>query len=213
MTLDQFFESIPEPLFELFASLNYPWEALDALPEFLASLQLGKIDCDVPPGVFLQSPETITIQEGTILEPGAYIAGPCFIGKNCQIRHSAYVRGGVYASDRCVIGHASEVKGSIFFPGAAAAHFNYVGDSILGHEVNLGAGVKIANLRLDREEVEVLYEGKVLSTGRRKFGAILGDRSQIGCNVALSPGTLLKLGAICAPPRFRTTEQNFVVSQ
>ena len=110
------------------------------------------------------------------MEPGAYIEGPCVIGKACQIRHSAYVRPYVVTGDRCIIGHSSEVKHSILLDGAQAPHFNYVGDSILGNGVNLGAGVICANFRLDHREVIVEIEGNRHETGLRKFGAIVGRR-------------------------------------
>jgi bifunctional N-acetylglucosamine-1-phosphate-uridyltransferase/glucosamine-1-phosphate-acetyltransferase GlmU-like protein len=108
------------------------------------------------------------------------------------VRHGDYVRPYVLTGKRCVIGHSTEVKHSILLDGAQAPHFNYVGDSILGKGVNLGAGVICANFRLDHGEVIVEVEGKRFKTGLRKFGAILGDLSQIGCNSVLNPGVLLR---------------------
>lgn len=126
-----------------------------------------------------------------MIEPGVYIQGPCIIGKNCVIRHGAYIREGVICGDYCQIGHSAELKHSILLNHACATHFVYVGDSILGNEVNLGAGVKCANLRLDRSEVVVAWNGKRVKTGLKKLGAIVGDRVQIGCNCVLNPGTLI----------------------
>ena len=99
----------------------------------------------------------VTLGEGSVIEPGAYVKGPCWIGRNVEVRHGAYVRGQVIVGDGAVIGHATEVKGSIFLPGAKAGHFAYVGDSVLGRDVNLGAGTKLANLRLKGDEVKVLF--------------------------------------------------------
>ena len=175
------------------------WQALSNIESYLASLQLGLIESPFLEGVFLENPELISIGSGTVVEPGAYIRGPCFIGKNCQIRHGAYIRGNVLVGDGCVIGHATEIKHSILLNRAKAAHFAFVGDSILGNDVNLGAGVKCANLRLDGKPIEVRYQENSIATGLRKFGAIIGDSCQIGCNVVMNPGTLFGKGSNCFP--------------
>ena len=173
--------------------LNAPvWETLKELKKHLDHACLGKIECSISPGVTLVHPEKISIGRGSRLEPGSYIEGPCWIGKDCQIRHGAYVRPYVLTGDRCIIGHSTEVKHAIFLDDAQAPHFNYVGDSILGNKVNLGAGVVCANLRLDHGEVIVKIDKNLYKTGLKKFGAILGDRSQIGCNSVLNPGILLR---------------------
>ena len=153
--------------------------------------QIFRIEIKIPPGVHLDRPEWISIGLGTVIEPGVYIQGPCIIGKGCVLRHGAYLRDGVICGDRSVIGHSSEIKHSILLDEAAATHFTYVGDSILGGGANLGAGVKCANLRLDRTEVTVSLDGKWVRTGLKKFGAVIGDRVQIGCNCVLNPGTLI----------------------
>ena len=184
---------------ELFDQTVYVWEALHHIHEYLSEKKLGHIATSIPNGAHLINPELIAIGEGTIVEPGAYIQGPCIIGKNCQIRHGAYIRGGVITGDRCVIGHATEVKHSILLNDAHAAHFNYVGDSILGAGVNLGAGSMLANLRLDRKTVLISQGGRKIDTQLKKFGAVLGDGVQIGCNAVINPGTLLGPRAICYP--------------
>jgi len=171
----------------LFDNCTYAWEALSKLAQYLESQNLGKIECPVPDGVYLVNPELISIGKGTVIEPGSFIQGPCVIGRDCQIRFGAYIRGHVVTGDRCVIGHATEVKGSIFLDDVHAAHFNYVGDSILGNRVNLGAGAVLANLRFDHKEVKV---GDI-STGLKKLGAVLGDETQLGCNVVTNPGTVI----------------------
>lgn len=183
---------------ELFEGIEYPWMALLELKKFFKS-RVGKIACPIPKGVTLVHPELISIGEGSMVEAGAYIVGPCVFGKECQIRHGAYIRGNVVAGDRCVIGHATEVKESILLDGAAAPHFNYVGNSILGNGVNLGAGVVCANVRLDGEEVAVLFEGQRILTGMKKFGALVGDGSKLGANCVLNPGTLMGKKVFCAP--------------
>lgn len=167
------------------------WSALAFLKEYMRQKKTFQIEVEIPPGVFLENVEWISIGPGTQIEPGVLIRGPCWVGKNCVLRHGAYLREWVICGDDCQIGHSAEVKHSILLPQAAATHFSYVGDSILGRGVNLGAGVKCANLRLDREEVAIQYEGKKIKTGLKKMGAIVGDQVQIGCNCVLNPGTLV----------------------
>ncbi len=183
---------VPNYFFETFPNLFDPnkpaWNALKKLHDYLLTLPLGKIEGDVNELATLIHPELISIGKNTVVEAGAYIVGPAFIGENCQIRHGAYLRGDVFTENNCVIGHATEAKNAIFLEKAQAGHFAYVGDSILGKHVNLGAGTKCANLRFDRKNVKV----KGLDTGLRKFGAIFGDGAQTGCNVVTNPGTLME---------------------
>lgn len=174
----------------LWAKGDLVWSPLLRLSEYLKE-KVYKIEIEIPEGVFLVNREFISIGPGTVIEPGVMIHGPCIIGKNCIIRHGAYIREEVILGNECHIGHSSELKHSILLNRAAATHFVYVGDSILGESVNLGAGVKCANLRLDRREVSVLAKGKKWATGLKKFGAVIGDRVQIGCNCVLNPGTLV----------------------
>lgn len=142
----------------------------------------------------------IVIGEGTFLESGAIIKGNCIIGKDCEIRQGAYLRGNVITGNGCVIGHASEVKNSIFMDDSHAGHFAYVGDSVLGRHVNLGAGTKLANLQFrTRSEIDenkineiILRRDKTdIKTDMSKLGAVIGDYSEIGCNTVTSPCTLL----------------------
>ena len=135
----------------------------------------------------------VFIDKGAVVEPFVQIQGPCFIGANSEIRHCAYLRGYVYSGRSCVIGHTTEVKSSCFLDHAKAAHFAYVGDSILGQNCNLGAGTRLANLKLNKSVISYCdpISGQVVSSGLKKFGAILGDSCQTGCNSVLSPGTLL----------------------
>jgi NDP-sugar pyrophosphorylase family protein len=149
--------------------------------------------------VHLERPELIAIGPGTVIEPGVMIQGPCIIGSHCIVRHGAYLRDGVICGDRVVIGHSAEIKHSILMDETAATHFTYVGDCILGSGVNLGAGVKCANLRLDRKDVTVAAGTKKIGTGLKKFGAVIGDRVQIGCNCVLNPGTLIGRESISFP--------------
>ena len=183
----------------LFEEGAFPWEALKLLQAYLETQELGKIEVELSDSVHLVHPALISIAPGVVIEPNVFIQGPCIIGPGCVVRFGAYVRGHVILGKNCVVGHATEVKHSIFFDGAKAAHFNYVGDSILGSDVNLGAGVKCANYRLDGGPVAVSWEGKKINTGLKKFGAIVGDGAQIGCNAVTNPGTLVGKNAVIYP--------------
>ncbi len=142
----------------------------------------------------------VQIGPGAIIEPGALLKGPVIIGNNTEIRQGAYLRGDCLIGSGCVVGHTTEVKHSIFLDGAKAGHFAYIGDSILGNEVNLGAGTKLANLKFGHGSVKIKSDsGKVLDTGRRKIGAILGDRVQTGCNSVANPGVLLGHSSLVCP--------------
>ena len=170
------------------------WSGLLLLNDYLGR-SLFRIEVEIPAGVHLENRGQIAIGRGTVLEPGVLIQGPCIIGKNCRVLHGAYLRSGVILGDGCTVGHAVEMKHSILFDGASASHLCYVGDSILGRGVNLGAGVKCANLRLDRKEISI----QKIRTGLRKLGAIVGDRAQIGCNCVLNPGTVVGRESVAHP--------------
>jgi NDP-sugar pyrophosphorylase family protein len=174
------------------------WAPLRDLNDYLKG-QTFRIEIAIPKGVHLDRPELISIGKGTLIEPGVYIKGPCIIGKGCILRHGAYLRDGVLCGDHALIGHSSEIKHSILLDSSAATHFTYVGDSIIGSGANLGAGVKCANLRLDRKEIAVFVDGKRVKTGLKKLGALVGDRVQIGCNSVLNPGTLIGKDTVSYP--------------
>jgi UDP-N-acetylglucosamine diphosphorylase / glucose-1-phosphate thymidylyltransferase / UDP-N-acetylgalactosamine diphosphorylase / glucosamine-1-phosphate N-acetyltransferase / galactosamine-1-phosphate N-acetyltransferase len=149
------------------------------------------------PGVFIG--DQVLIGEGTVIEDGVMIKGPAIIGRNCELRHNAYIREHVIIGDNCVIGNACEFKHSLLFNHANVPHFSYVGDSILGYKAHLGAGVKISNVKLMPGNVKVLKEGMQFDTGLRKFGAMLGDHTDIGCNSVLNPGSVIGRGSVIYP--------------
>lgn len=195
-----FFDLTDFPYKNLFEPDDYPWLALPKIKTYLEQCTLGEMKgAEISSAAYLVHPEQISIGEGSIVEPGAYIQGPCIIGKNCVIRHGAYIRGYLIAGDGCVIGHDTEVKNAIFLQNVHAAHFAYVGDSILGNHVNLGAGTKCANFKLDQSLISIHYQQKRIPTSFRKLGAIIGDRSQIGCNAVTNPGTLIGQSVRCYP--------------
>lgn len=143
--------------------------------------------------------EQVWIGEGTVVEDGAMIKGPAIIGRNCEIRHNAYIRENVIIGDGCVVGNSSEIKNAILFNNAVVPHFNYVGDSILGWKAHLGAGVKISNFKLVPGNIMVEWEGRRIDTGLRKFGALVGDRAEVGCNAVLNPGSIVGRDCVVYP--------------
>ncbi len=205
----------PKDLHPLFAALpggfaaafdpDAPWALLgEPLEAALAALPSADLRAAVGPEVHLLG-DRIAIGEGTRILPGAVILGPARIGRDVEIRPGAFLRGGVWIGDGCVVGANTEVKHAILLDGARAPHLNYVGDSILGSGVNLGAGTILSNFRFDGRPVAVPADGGKIATGLRKLGAILGDRSQTGCNCVLHPGvvvgtdTVIYPGALLAP--------------
>ena len=183
----------------IFDGCNFAWEALKKIEPYLA-----KIPRQNPPKTFPGASigEFVIIGEGTKVEPGAMIKGPAIIGKNCQIRHNAYIRENAIVGNDCVVGNASELKNVLLFNGVQAPHYNYVGDSILGYKAHLGAGVKISNIKLVSGNVTVTLDGVPTDTGLRKFGALLGDHAEVGCNAVLNPGSILGRGAMVYPNVF-----------
>ena len=183
----------------LFDGCEFAWDALKKIAPYLA-----RVTRQSPPHRFPGATigDRVTIGAGTVVEPGAMIKGPAIIGKNCQIRHNAYIRENVIIGDDCVVGNASELKNAVLFNGAQVPHYNYVGDSILGHKAHIGAGVKISNIKLLPGNVTVEKDGVPFDTGLRKFGALMGDHAEAGCNAVLNPGSILGRGAVVYPNVF-----------
>ncbi|MDR1084009.1 MAG: glucose-1-phosphate thymidylyltransferase [Deltaproteobacteria bacterium] len=142
------------------------------------------------PGVTICD-ERVEIGPGVLVESGAMLKGPTILGADTQIRQGAYVRGGVFTGEYCLIGHATEVKNSLLLDRAKAGHFAYIGDSVLGRKVNLGAGTKLANLKLNDNPFRYRHQGELIEVAARKMGAVLGDGVVTGCNSVTNPGTLL----------------------
>ncbi len=197
-TTEALFDLVHTEHAALFDGTRYPWEVLKKLAEHirlnLRPVQLHRAVGRVHIG------EHVQIGEGTVVEDGAMILGPAIIGKNCQIRHGAYIRENVIIGDGCTVGNSCEVKNSLLFNGAQVPHFNYVGDCVLGHKAHLGAGAALSNLKLDGSNVWVEgAEGVPIDTGLRKFGALLGDHTDIGCNAVLNPGSIIGRNSLVYP--------------
>lgn len=197
MDLPALFAHLPETFLDGYLA-EAPWELLgDALDEVLGQLPSESIASPLHPEVHLAG-DRIMIGKGTRVAPGATLEGPLFIGNDVEIRTGAYLRGGVWIGNGCTVGANTEVKHSIFLDQAKAPHLNYVGDSILGEDVNLGAGTVLSNFRHDGKEISI-GGSDGLTTGRRKLGAILGDGVQTGCNSVLHPGVVVGRGSEIYP--------------
>ena len=183
---------------ELFHGCKHPWDALKHLADYIGrTVNPGITGASVSDCAHVGA--RVFIGEGTVVEPGACIIGPAIIGARCQIRHNAYIRENTIVGDDCVVGNSTEVKHSVLFNRCQVPHFNYIGDSILGHRAHLGAGAILSNVKLDNTHVFVEIEGTPVDTGLRKFGALVGDHSDIGCNAVLNPGSIVGRGSLIYP--------------
>jgi NDP-sugar pyrophosphorylase family protein len=178
-------------------NLQFAWEALPKLGPYLQFRLQPGIHGRLVGRPFVS--DRVFIGEGTIIEQGAFLRGPAWIGKNCQIRAGCYIRENVIVGDGCVLGNSCEFKNCLLFNGVQVPHFNYVGDSILGHRAHLGAGVICSNVRLDHGEVVVRAGSQEWSTGLKKFGALVGDHAEVGCNSVLNPGSILGRRSLVYP--------------
>lgn len=182
---------------ELFNGCNYAWEALTKIKAYVEANNKAELRNKCEGRAFIG--DLVFIGEGTVVEDGAMIKGPAIIGKNCQIRHNAYIREHVIVGDGCVVGNSSELKNVLLFNGCQVPHFNYLGDSILGYKAHVGAGVIASNLKSLPRNVTVDMKGVPFDTGLRKFGALIGDNAEIGCNSVLNPGSIIGRGAVIYP--------------
>jgi NDP-sugar pyrophosphorylase family protein len=181
----------------LFEDVEHVWQALPKISAYLQFRLKPAILGKLIGKPFISN--AVYIGKGTIVEHGAMIKGPAWIGENCEIRNGAYIRENVILGDGVVAGNSSEFKNCLVFNDAEVPHYNYVGDSILGYKAHLGAGVILSNVRLDRASVSVTTAAGAVKTGLRKFGAVIGDRSEIGCHAVLSPGSLIGRSCIVYP--------------
>ncbi len=165
-----------------------PWDLLKANEIFMSRL-VGKVEGEVEPGATLKG--NVVVEKGALVRSGSYILGPAFISKGCEVGPNCYIRGGTCLGPNVKVGASVEVKNSIIMAGSHVPHHNYVGDSIIGERCNLGAGTKVANLRFDDKNVRVSSGGKVIDSGRRKLGVIMGDNVKTGINSMIDAGTII----------------------
>lgn len=176
-------KSLAEPLL---SKTEYPWEALPQIRDFILNL-IPSLD----KSVYEEVKPTVWIAKSAKIAPSADITGPTIIGENTEIRPSAFIRGSALIGNGCVIGNSTEVKNAIIFDSVQIPHYNYVGDSILGYRSHLGAGAVTSNVKSDKTLVTVKVNGEKIPTGLKKFGAMVGDCVEIGCNTVLCPGTVI----------------------
>jgi len=174
------------------SDFSYPWDLLAANERIMAALEPG-CEGEIEPNASLKGP--VLIGRGTVVRSGAYIVGPVIIGKNCDIGPNCFIRPSTAIGDNCHVGAAVEIKNSIIMSGTKVPHLNYVGDSILGEGCNLGAGTKIANLKLDKKNIRI----NEMDTGRRKLGVIMGDKVETGINASINVGTLIGNNTFIGP--------------
>jgi NDP-sugar pyrophosphorylase family protein len=173
------------------------WDVLSQIGSYLQFRLKPAVHARIVGRPFISN--NVYIGPGTIIENGATIKGPAWIGDNCHVRSGCYVRENVIVGNGVVLGNSCEFKNSIIFNEAEIPHFSYVGDSVLGYKAHLAAGVILSNFRLDRREVTVRVNGQFIPTGLRKFGAIIGDRVEIGCNAVISPGSIVGRNSLIYP--------------
>lgn len=182
---------------KLFETQKYVWEALRQIASYLQFRLKPGVLGELVGKPFISN--AVFVGKGSVIEQGAVLKGPAWIGENCHIRSGCYVRENVIVGDGVVMGNSCEFKNCILFDGVQVPHFNYVGDSILGHRAHLGAGVILSNVKLDHSEIHVNAADGDISTGLTKFGAIVGDRSEIGCNAVINPGSVLGRDCVIYP--------------
>jgi len=192
--LSDFFDLGDESVYAVFAGAAFPWEPLHRLKEFVRDTIAERgafVTAAAPSSAHIDG--NVFIADGVHIDPGVFIGPNTVIEAGAEVRFGAYIRGDAYIAEGAVVGHDSEIKHALLLPEAKAAHFAYVGDAILGRDVNLGAGVKMANVRVDRSRdgIKVRLGGEVHDTGLRKFGGVLGDGVSLGCNSVTSPGVLI----------------------
>ena len=167
------------------SAFEYPWQALNGIRELILTLgaSLGEDYIETAPQVWVHRTATVA--------PTAYLGAPCIIGANTEVRHCAFIRGSALVGEDCVVGNSVELKNAILFDRVQVPHFNYVGDSILGYRSHMGAGSVTSNVKSDSSPVVVKNGDEQIPTGLKKFGAMLGDYVEVGCNSVLNPGTVV----------------------
>ena len=175
--------TLAAPLLE---KTEYPWEALDGIKDFI--LALGPT---LPKDEYDEIAPQVWVAKDAQVYPSALLGAPCIIGHKTEVRHCAFIRGSALIGDGAVVGNSVEIKNAILFDGVQVPHFNYVGDSVLGYKSHLGAGAVTSNVKSDKTPVVVKNGEEAIPTGRKKFGAMVGDLAEVGCNSVLNPGTVL----------------------
>ena len=182
---------------QLLESVEFPWQALPKISEFI--MQIGPT---LDPDIYEQRGENIWVAKTAKIFDSAYLGDPLIICENAEVRQCAFIRGSAIVGKNAVVGNSTELKNSILFDRVQCPHYNYIGDSILGYMSHTGAGVITSNLKSDKSLVTVLCDGQKVETGIKKFGAILGDNVEVGCNSVLNPGSVIGKGTNIYPLSF-----------
>lgn len=186
MTISEMYDLSQTIAAELFAGKTYPWEVLPEIGDFI--MKLGET---LDPEEYNRIGDNIWIAKSATVAPTASITGPCIIGKNTEVRQCAFIRGKAIVGEGCVVGNSCELKNVVLFNKVQTPHFNYVGDSVFGFKSHTGAGAITSNVKQDKTLVTINYYGTRVETGLKKFGAMLGDNVEIGCNSVMNPGTVV----------------------
>lgn len=179
---------------ELFDGAVYPWEVLPKISSFI--LELG---ATLDPEEYEKRGENVWVAKSAKVAPSAFINGPAIIGREAEVRHCAFIRGNAIVGEGAVVGNSTELKNVVLFNKVQVPHYNYVGDSILGFKAHMGAGSITSNVKSDKTLVVVKDGGEQIATGLKKFGAMLGDNVEVGCNSVLNPGTVIGRGSQVYP--------------
>lgn len=186
LTINRLYDLNETMAARLFDGLVYPWEALPKIKDFILTLgpTLSKDEYD-------QVGDDVWIAKDAKVYPSALINGPAIIGKGAEVRHCAFIRGNAIVGEGAVVGNSTELKNVVLFNKVQVPHYNYVGDSILGYKAHMGAGSITSNVKSDKTLVDVVVAGERIHTGLKKFGAMLGDQVEVGCNTVMNPGTVI----------------------
>lgn len=176
------------------SDFTFPWEALKGLREFISAL-----GASLDPSEYVEISPGVRVHKTAKIALTAYLGAPCIIGAGTEVRHCAFIRGAALVGENCVVGNSTELKNVILFDGVQVPHYNYAGDSILGFKAHMGAGAVASNVRADRAPVVVRCGGKLVETGLKKLGAMLGDFAEIGCNSVLNPGAIVGRRSVVYP--------------
>ena len=179
---------------KIFENKEYPWEVLPCIKDFI--VELGK---NLPKEIYDEIKENVWVAKSANVFDSAYIAGPCIIDENAEVRQCAFIRGSAIIGKNVVLGNSCEIKNAILFDNVQVPHFNYVGDSILGYKAHMGAGSVTSNVKSDKTLVVIKDENERIETNLKKVGAMLGDNVEVGCNSVLCPGSVIGRGTTIYP--------------
>ncbi len=177
-----------------FESCEYPWQILPKISDMV--VEIGK---SLDMSQYIEVEKNVWVSNSAKIYPNTYIAAPCIIGHNTEVRPGAFIRGSVLVGENCVVGNSTELKNVVLFDNVQVPHYNYVGDSVLGYKAHMGAGAITSNVKQDKSLVSIKSVSEKVDTGLKKFGAILGDNVEIGCNTVLNPGTVIGKNARVYP--------------